>query len=50
MRYQDEWRLYINTIMLKNSPKRIGEKIALSIAYDPQPRTIEMPPKFKDDS
>ncbi len=48
VRYQDEWRLYINTIMLKNSPKRIGEKIALSIAYDPQPRTIEMPPKFKD--
>ena len=48
VRYQDEWRLYINTIMLKNSPKRIGEKIALSNAYDPQPRTSEMPPKFKD--
>ena len=48
VRYQDEWRLYINTIMLKNSPKRIGEKIILTIAYDPKPRTIEMPPKFKD--
>lgn len=48
VRYQGEWRLYINTIMLKNSPKRIGEKITLSIAYDPKPRTIEMPAKFKE--
>lgn len=48
VRYQGEWRLYINTIMLKNSPKRIGEKITLSIAYDPKPRTIAMPIKFKD--
>lgn len=48
VRYRGEWRLYINTTMLKNSPKRIGEKITLSIAYDPKPRTIEMPIKFKD--
>ena len=48
VRYQGEWRLYINTSMLKNSPKRIGEKITLSIAYDPRPRTIAMPAKFED--
>lgn len=48
VRFQGEWRLYINTIMLKNSPKKIGEKITMSIGYDPKPRTIEMPIKFKD--
>jgi len=48
VRYQGEWRLYINTNMLKNSPKKIGEKITMSIAYDPIPRTIEMPSKYRD--
>jgi hypothetical protein len=48
VRFKGEWRLYINTSMLKNSPKRIGEKIELSIAYDPKARTITMPAKFKN--
>lgn len=47
VKFQGEWRLYINTSMLKNSPKRIGEKIEITIAFDTQPRTIEMPVKFK---
>ncbi len=25
----EEWRLYVNGFMLKNSPKRIGEKIVV---------------------
>ncbi len=46
VKYSGEWRLYINTIMLKNSPKRIGETIDLTIAYDPESREIEAPENF----
>lgn len=46
VRYCNEWRLYINTSMLKNSPKRIGETIALSISIDPDSREIPIPPDF----
>lgn len=42
VKYSGEWRLYINTIMLKNSPKRIGESIKITIAFDPKERIIEM--------
>lgn len=47
VRYAGAWRLYINTIMLKNSPKRIGEIIELTVEYDPIPRTIEIHPKLQ---
>lgn len=43
VRYAGAWRLYINTIMLKDSPKRIGERIEVSIEYDPKERTLSMP-------
>lgn len=41
VRYQGDWRLYINTVMLKNSPQRIGEKISIAIAFDPSDRAIK---------
>jgi hypothetical protein len=41
VRYSGDWRLYINTLMLKNSPKRIGERIELSIEFDPSDRKIQ---------
>jgi len=40
------WRLYINTSMLKNSPKRIGETIAIEIEFDTEERVIEHHPAF----
>ncbi|MBA3827680.1 MAG: DUF1905 domain-containing protein [Taibaiella sp.] len=40
VRYAGEWRLYINTAMLKNSPKRVGEVIDITIGYDGETRTI----------
>ena len=40
VKFQGQWRLYINTAMLKNSPKRIGEIIELTIDFDDQDRTI----------
>lgn len=46
VRYRNEWRLYINTVMLKDSPKRIGEKIEVAIAVDTDSREIEMPAAF----
>lgn len=46
VKYLGEWRLYINTTMLKNSPKRIGETIRLTIAHDEKDRSIAMPPRL----
>lgn len=47
LRYAGEWRLYVNTNMLKNSPKRVGEKITISIDVDREERTILMPDKLR---
>ncbi len=44
IRYSGAWRLYINTTMLKNSPKHIGEKLDITIAFDPSDRTIKPHP------
>lgn len=44
LRYKGEWRLYINTVMLPNSPKRIGELIEASIEFDPRDRTLQPHP------
>jgi hypothetical protein len=46
VKYSGEWRLYINTTMLKDSPKRIGETIAITVAYDPADRTIAPHPQL----
>ena len=46
VRYKGEWRLYINLQMLANSPRRIGEKLTLTIAFDPEERTVNVHPKF----
>lgn len=46
VRYSGEWRLYINTSMLPNSPKRIGERISIHIDYDTEERTIRPHPKW----
>ena len=47
VRYKGHWRLYVNTLMLKDSPKRIGEKIRLSVKFDPAERSIPMHPEFE---
>ncbi|HTG65313.1 MAG TPA: YdeI/OmpD-associated family protein [Flavobacterium sp.] len=48
MKFKGEWRLYINTKMLKNSPKRIGEQIEISISYDSEKREIPIHPKLSE--
>ena len=47
VKYAGAWRLYINTIMLKDSPKRVGEMINITISYDPVLRIIAMHPKLE---
>lgn len=46
VKYSGAWRLYINMKMLKDSPRRIGEVIAVAIAFDPSDRSIEPHPKL----
>ena len=46
VKYSGHWRLYINTSMLKNSPKRIGEEIELTVGFDRESRAIETPEAF----
>lgn len=46
VRYKGDWRLYVNTSMLKNSPKRIGETVELTVEFDPSDRSIEIHPKL----
>ncbi|RXK62765.1 DUF1905 domain-containing protein [Lacibacter luteus] len=46
VKYAGHWRLYINTIMLKDSPKRIGETITISVEYDPADRKLTMHPSL----
>jgi hypothetical protein len=47
VKYGGEWRLYINTSMLKNSPKRIGEIIEVSIMLDTESREVPMLIEFE---
>ncbi len=46
VKYAGAWRLYINMAMLKDSPKRVGEEIAVGIEYDPEDRSIAMHPRL----
>jgi hypothetical protein len=46
VKYGGAWRLYINTTMLPNSPKRIGEVVKISITIDKEDRTIHPHPKL----
>ena len=48
MKFKGIWRLYINTTMLKNSPKRIGETLAVKIDFDPVERIIPQHPKLAE--
>lgn len=47
MKYLGEWRLYVNLTMLKDSPKRIGELIEVSIEFDDSDRMISIHPQLE---
>jgi uncharacterized protein YdeI (YjbR/CyaY-like superfamily) len=46
VKFRGAWRLYVNTTMLKDSPKRIGEIVNLTVEFDPADRTIKLHPKL----
>lgn len=46
VKFRGAWRLYINWKMLKDSPKRIGEIIELTVEFDPTERIIPQHPKL----
>jgi len=46
VKYSGEWRLYINTTMLPNSPKKISENIEVAIQFDTKVRTVIPHPKL----
>ena len=46
VKFRGEWRLYINTKMLKRSPERVGETIDITLMFDPSDRTIHPHEKF----
>ncbi|ADB38147.1 YdeI/OmpD-associated family protein [Spirosoma linguale] len=48
VKYSGDWRLYINTRMLKNSPKRIGETLEITIEVDPTDRRLELHPQLRE--
>ncbi|WP_370520430.1 YdeI/OmpD-associated family protein [Cellulophaga sp. BC115SP] len=47
VKYAGEWRFYINTVMLKNSPKRIGEILEVEITFDNENREIAIHPNLQ---
>lgn len=47
VRYRGLWRLYINLVMLPDSPRRVGETLDISIAFDTADRSIPMPPALE---
>jgi len=46
VRYKGDWRLYINTKILPNSPTRIGEEVEVTIQFDPNDRAPKPHPKL----
>ncbi|MFA6262099.1 MAG: YdeI/OmpD-associated family protein [Bacteroidia bacterium] len=46
VKYKSHWRLYINTVMLKNSPKHVGEILHITLAFDPSNRSLTPHPKL----
>ena len=47
VKFKGAWRFYINTKMFKNSTRRIGETIEITVEFDPASRTIKPHPEFE---
>jgi hypothetical protein len=46
VRYAGAWRLYVNTTMLKGSPRRIGERVRVTAAHDRVGRAVPASPEL----
>ena len=46
VKYSGRWRLYLNTPMRKLAKKDVGDKISVTIEFDPVERTVPIPEKL----
>jgi bacteriocin resistance YdeI/OmpD-like protein/uncharacterized protein DUF1905 len=47
VKYQGEWRLYLNARMRRVAGKEAGQRLVLSVDFDPTPRVEPMPPELE---
>ena len=47
VKYSAKWRLYLNTPMRTGSSSDVGDKVSLTIEFDPSDRTVPMPQKLQ---
>lgn len=47
VKYSGKWRLYLNTPMRTGSSTDVGDKVSLTIEFDPSDRTVPMHPKLQ---
>jgi hypothetical protein len=47
VRYRGDWRLYLNTPMRETANKRVGDRVTLTVEFDPNPRVQRMPTAFR---
>lgn len=46
VKFKGSWRFYVNTAMLPDSPKRIGELLTIEVDFDPDDRSLKPHPKL----
>lgn len=46
VRYRGAWRLYLNGIMRKAAGVAVGDKVSVTLKFDPLPRRLPVPPAF----
>jgi bacteriocin resistance YdeI/OmpD-like protein/uncharacterized protein DUF1905 len=47
VKYQGEWRLYLNARMRQVAGKEAGQRLVLGVDFDPAPRVEPMPPELE---
>lgn len=47
VKYQGEWRLYLNTPLRRAAGKDVGDRVSVEIEFDPAPREEPVPPALQ---
>jgi hypothetical protein len=47
VKYQGEWRLYLNTPVRRAAGKDVGDRVRVEVEFDPVPRREPMPPALR---
>jgi hypothetical protein len=46
VRYRSAWRLYLNGVVRKAADAEPGDRVAVTLTFDPTPRTVPVPTAF----